>query len=591
MAGASLGGAWVAGGPQVARASSSSVRSTQAAAAASTSANISSLQSFLQTKASPTFALPPVAASLPQIGWPGSMSVYPAPTLIPNGVNYAASSSLFGGPIRSRFTPYGFASVGGFPCLSVQRPYTCKGVAQTVSSPTVLRLNTDSQIIELVGAMNANSHSSQSLIVNGQLIPPTVVSVSNGNGGGYNVAAVSIDFGSQLQRDIWVETGMYLAYVRMGASDNVVQVTDGSDPQITVVGDSYQASGSNAFGNGYAIALEVGARLGIRKVAVDALVGSGYYNSGYNLGNLNDRVPAHAADNSNIYLVMAGINDYADFINPPATVYPTRQQYESAVTSYFQALRAAQPNAVIAVTAPFSPNATLSDASYVENQTTNSSGLGDFPYKSQVQQQALAQIAGPWVWIDVLMGGGWINSSGASGGATGLQWFTGGTPAPGTTGSNKPGNLNGGCGGGFGGIASVPLLAGGQYSQAPDILVSGGSGAGLLVATTINASGSINAVTVVQPGAGYSAGAGLPTLTIDPTFQSTPAQIGSPVLMTGVNPTGVYPLPSFAPAGAPGGLSNTYVNLMPELRHPSPSGVDYLSSRLAQNLYHAILAL
>jgi hypothetical protein len=588
VAGVSLGGALLSGRPPAARAAPSVSRTT---AATSASASVSSLQNFLQANASPSYSLPSPLSTPPQVSWPGPMSSYPAPTTLPRGVNYAASYSGFGGPIRSSLTPVSSAAVSGFPCLAVQRPYFCKGQAQTVGSPTIVRLNTDSQVIELVGAMLANSYSSQTLIVNGQLVPPTAISVSNGAAGGFNLAAVRIDFGSSFQRDIWIETGMWLAYIRTDAGDNVVSISDASDPQITVVGDSYQTYGSNAFGNGNAIALEIGARLGIRKVAVDAIVGSGYFNSGYNRGNLNDRVSAHAADNSNIYLVMAGINDYADFVNPPATVYPTRQQYESAVLSYFQALRAAQPDAVIAVTAPFSPNATLSDASYVQNQATNTSGLGDFPYKSQVQQQALSQIAGPWVWIDVLMGGGWINSSGASGGATGLQWFTGGTAAGGTTATNKPGNLNGGSGAGFGGIASVPVMAGGQYSQAPEVVVSGGSGTGLLLATTINSAGGISSVTVAQPGTGYTPGSGLPTLTIDPTFQLTAGQLGSPMLMTGINPTGVYPLPSFAPANIPGGFSNTYVNLMPDLKHPSPNGVDYLASRLAQSLFDAILAL
>jgi hypothetical protein len=216
--------------------------------------------------------------------------------------------------------------------------------------------------------------------------------------------------------------------------------------------------------------------------------------------------------------------------------------------------------------------------------------LGDFAYKSQVQLAALSAIAGPWVWIDTLMGGGWKNSSGASGDATGLQWLTGGSAASGTTASNKPGNPGGGSGAGYGGVASVPVVAGGLYSQAPDLSVTGGSGKGLLLASKINAAGSIVAVNVVQPGVGYTS-AGLPTITINPTYQRSPATLGTPVLMSGVNASGSYPLPAFAPTTVPGTLSNAFVNLMPDLTNPSPAGVDYLASRLAQNLYAAIMAL
>jgi hypothetical protein len=592
IVGASLGGSIIAR-----RAGAAPVRASVSAGAAASSttasAAIASLQSFLVARASPTFSLPSLMSSPPQISWAGPMATWPVATSLPNGAIYAASSTLFGGPIRSRFTPslVGNPSIAGNPALAVARPYSCKGVAQTVGSPNVMRFSSDAAVVELAGVTPVNAHTSQTLIVDGQLVQPKVLSVSSGGGGGYNLVGARIDFGSSSMRDIWVETGMYVAYVKIGASDTLIAAGDGADPQMTVVGDSYQTLvGSNAFGNTGALAMEVGARLGIGKVATDAVIGSGYWNSGYNVGNLNDRLPAHAGDDSAIYLVIAGINDYVDYINPPQDVWPTRAQYEGAVASYFQGLRAAQPSAVIVATAPFSPNPTLSDASYVQNASTNSSGLGDFPYKSQVQQNALSQIAGPWVWIDVLGGSGWTNSSGASGGASHLPWFTGGTPAAGTTSSFKPGNLNGGSGAGFGGIASVNVLAGGSYSQAPDVSASGGSGSGLLLASTIDSTGAVNSVAIVRPGVGYSAGAGLPTLTIDPTFQQTPAQLGVPVLMSPINPTGSYPLQSSG-ATTLGGYSNAYVLIMPDLLHPSPAGVDYMASRLAQSIYEGVMAL
>jgi hypothetical protein len=288
---------------------------------------------------------------------------------------------------------------------------------------------------------------------------------------------------------------------------------------------------------------------------------------------------------------MAGINDYGDSLPGGELVLPPAATYQNAVSAYLQGLRAANPNAVIVVTAPFCPDAPMSDSSYVVSTVTNPSGLGDFLYKAQVQKSAVQQIAPPWVYIDVLMGTGWINSSGATGDVTNLQWFTGGTPGPGTTATYKPGNTHGGAGGGFGGIISIPVLSGGQYTQAPEVIATGGTGSGLLLSASINAAGALTLVTPVVPGTGYSGGVGLPQVTIDPTFQIAPATLGTPTLMVGINPNGQYPLASFAPPGSAGDLNNTYEYLQLDLTHPSPLGVNYLSTRLAQDIYAAILAL
>jgi hypothetical protein len=453
---------------------------------------------------------------------------------------------------------------------------------------------TDAPVLELSGAVADGSPSGvvQTLIVNGQLVPPVVLSTTRLNGGGWDIGTISIDFGSRAIRDIWITTNLYLAYVKLGQYDTLFPVDDQNEPQISVIGDSYLQRPSSSFGGG-AIALEIGARLGLGKVGVDGIGGTGYWNSGGNNGNLNDRLDADATDNSTIYLIMAGLNDYGDYTYPPAEiVWPTPGTFEQAVTGYMQNLRNLQPEALIVVTAPFCPNPPMSDSSFVSNAATNNSGIGDFLWMAQLHKQAVQQIAGPWVYIDVLLGGGWLNSSGASGDITNLQWFTGGTPAPGTTATYKPGNTLGGGGGGFGGIASIPVLSGGQYTQAPNVIATGGSGSGLLLASSINAAtGALTSVNVYNPGSGYSSGAGLPTISIDPTYQLSAATLGSPVLMVGINPNGGYPLPSFAPAGAPGDLNNIYEMLLTDLTHPSPLGVAYLSTRLAQNIYEAVMAL
>lgn len=580
LAGASAAGSMLAGA------------SGRAAAQAVPSPQIQALQAYLRANASPTTWLPSAPAVLPIISWAGALTGWAAATSLPNGVIVPASSPLIGGPARHRYTASlpGNPMVAGYPCRVINRPFTCKGISRATSSPTVLRVRTDAPVLELTGVVADGSATVQTLIVDGELVPAKVL-VSSRGAGGWNFGTVRIDFGTRATRDIWIETALAVAYLKISPQDVLLPVDDSADPQITVVGDSYLAVPSGAFGNGSAIALELAARLGLRKVTVDGIGGTGYWNSGYDLGNLNDRLPAHAPDNSTIYLILAGLNDYAD-ITGNRLVWPTRATYEQAVRGYLQNLRAAQPNALIAVTAPFCPIPPMSDGTYVANGGTNSSGEGDFLYRAHLFKSAVQQIAGPWIYIDVLMGTGWLNSSGATGDVTNLQWFTGGTPAPGTSPTYRPGNTNGGGGGGYGGIESVQVLNGGRYSQAPEVEAIGGSGTGLLLSSRIDAAGRIVAVTASSPGQGYSPGPGMPTLKVSTTYQITPAVLGSPVLQVGTNPNGQYPLPSFAPPGLlPSKLNNIYAMLRNDTVHPSPMGVSYLSTRLARDLFDAVMAL
>jgi hypothetical protein len=480
--------------------------------------------------------------------------------------------------------------VNGYPCLAPVRTYTCKGNARANGSPTVMRFSTDAPAFELTGAAVNSSCTVQTLMVDGQLVPPKVLSSGYGNGGGWANGTIVVNFGSRAVRDICIETALATAYVKIGAQDTLTATTSGSEPQMTVVGDSYLSARSQWFGNSGAIALELGARLGIRNVATDGIGGTGYWNSGGDLGNLNDRLPAHAADNSTIYLILAGLNDYGD-VTSSGLVWPTRSTFESAVTGYVQNLRAAQPNALIIITAPFCPIAPMSDSSYVANPGTNSSGQGDFLYMAQLHKAAVQQIAPPWIYIDVLMGSGWLNSSGATGGGTGLQWFTGGTAAAGTSAGYKPGNTLGGAGGGFGGVSGIPVVSGGSYQQAPDVLAVGGSGAGLLLSASIDSAGTLTNIGVVTQGQGYST-TGLPSIIVDGTYQTSPATLGAPVLLVGTNLDGQYPLVSFAPSGTPPwDLHNIDVMLAVDTVHPAQPGVEYLSSRLARSIYDAVMAL
>ena len=62
------------------------------------------------------------------------------------------------------------------------------------------------------------------------------------------------------------------------------------------------------------------------------------------------------------------------------------------------------------------------------------------------------------------------------------------------------------------------------------------------------------------------------------------------MLIAGTNADGAYPLPAWLAPGI-GDLNNTYRMLQPDLVHPSPLGVEYLSTRLALHIYEGVMAL
>jgi lysophospholipase L1-like esterase len=565
------------------------------AVAQSGNPTVTALRQFLQSNAFRYLSLPPVADELPAATLAGPSSNWGVPTTLPAGTLYPITGPLIGGPIRGhlRASLPGNPVINGMPCCALTRSYTCKGQPRSMSAPAVHRFRTDARVIEIAGVQVNGPFGgiTETLMIDGRLVPPHVLGASpRGAAGGWCFSAVRLDFRYRAMREIWLNTSAHLAFVKIDSGDALASLP-AAEPQLTVVGDSYLLARSAHFGDG-SLAMEIGARLGIRNVAVDGIGGTGYWNSGADVGNLNDRLPAHAADQSQIYLVMAGINDYGDVVNnPPRTVWPSRTAYEQAVFGYLAALRAARPDAVIVVTAPFCPIPPMSDATYVANQSINSSGVGDFLYKADLQRRAVQAIAGPWVYLDVLMGGGWINSSGASGDVTNLQWFTGGTPGPGTTASYRPGNTRGGAGGAFGGLARVPVISGGSYTQTPTVRAVGGSGSGALLAARLNPAGQLVMIDVYGPGMGYSLEpGGLPTIVVDGTYAIAAATLGAPELSSAVNPNGMYPLPSFTNVEA-ARLNNAPQMLLADTIHPSPRGVSYLSARLASNIFDAVMAL
>jgi hypothetical protein len=100
---------------------------------------------------------------------------------------------------------------------------------------------TDAAVIELAGVVadGAPTGVCQTLIVDGQIVPPTALATELVTGAGWIAGAIRIDFGSQAIRDIWVQTGLYVACVKIGQYDTMFPVDDQAEPQVTVIGGSY----------------------------------------------------------------------------------------------------------------------------------------------------------------------------------------------------------------------------------------------------------------------------------------------------------------------------------------------------------------
>jgi lysophospholipase L1-like esterase len=116
--------------------------------------------------------------------------------------------------------------------------------------------------------------------------------------------------------------------------------------------------------------------------------------------------------NPDLFLTAGGINDNNSMAAPPlfATAADALASFNSAVSSYYLALRAALPNSVLAAVGPWQPR---------QSSPTNPIEQS----KADTIKAALQATGGLWVFMDNL-NGGWVNSSGASAPADG-PWQTG----------------------------------------------------------------------------------------------------------------------------------------------------------------------
>ncbi len=203
----------------------------------------------------------------------------------------------------------------------------------------------------------------------------------------------------------------------IGPQDTIVPWDRSAEPSMCAMTDSYgQGSSVNwAIGGAFWVAASL---LGIPHIDLNAMGGTGYAPNGTNSWTLlegntfGSRIPDSVSDSPDLFLTGGGINDDYNYPIPGlyATAAAATAGFEQAVKSYYQSLRTALPNSVIAALGPWAP---------VQSMPTNPVAQG----KLNAIRQALQSITGPWVCIDNL-NGGWLNSSGANGEQTG-PWQTG----------------------------------------------------------------------------------------------------------------------------------------------------------------------
>jgi lysophospholipase L1-like esterase len=168
---------------------------------------------------------------------------------------------------------------------------------------------------------------------------------------------------------------------------------------------------------------EAAALLGIPHLDRNAIGGTGYAPN--NNGD-QQRDPANAfggrlADTvitqPDLFITSGGINDNNGGAAPPlyATNAEARAGFDRAVHDYFVQARRLLPDSVLVATGPWHPNELREVSARLDMTDTI--------------HAALAQVAGPWVFVDNLRGG-WINSSGASASTAPWQTGTGNSAAP-----------------------------------------------------------------------------------------------------------------------------------------------------------------
>lgn len=233
-------------------------------------------------------------------------------------------------------------------------------------------------------------------------------------------AYVSFDFGSQATRHIslYATDSQGPCALAIGPQDTIVPWDRSAEPSFSVMSDSYGQSVSQNWGSSGPY-WEAAALLGLPHIDHNAIGGTGYAPNNTNSDTRNPgndfvaRLATSTPFGSDLFLTAGSLNDDNSIAAPP--LYATGAQalaaFDNAVSEYFNNLRAALPNAVLAALGPWAPVQSIPTSPVAES-------------KLLTIKAALEAVGGPWVMLDNL-NGGWTNSSGASGNGAEGPWQTG----------------------------------------------------------------------------------------------------------------------------------------------------------------------
>jgi lysophospholipase L1-like esterase len=263
------------------------------------------------------------------------------------------------------------------------------------------------------------------LIADGKLMAPGyVTTVLNAGVPGATLSApnayVKLDFGYAKRRKVslYAASSQGPCAIAVGKGDTLEPWDRSSETSFCAMTDSYgQAPGVNwPLGGPF---WEAATQLGVTHLDLDAIGGTGYAPNPGNpdvrlAGNaFGARIASAAATRPDLFVTAGGINDNNSVADPPLYASPdaAKAGFEAAAKAYFEDLRAALPDSVLAAMGPWAP-------------------VESMPVSAAAQSKADAILAGlraagePWVFLDNL-NGGWINSSGAQELSTGRGWQTG----------------------------------------------------------------------------------------------------------------------------------------------------------------------
>ena len=263
------------------------------------------------------------------------------------------------------------------------------------------------------------------LIADGKLMAPRYITTALNSGvPGAPLSApnayVKLDFGYSARRKIslYAASSQGPCAIAIGKDDTLEPWDRSGETSFCAMTDSYgQAAAINwPLGGPF---WEAAMLLGVTHLDLNAIGGTGF---APNPGNADVRLPGNAfgariasaaATRPDLFLTAGGINDNNSVADGVVYSSPeaAKAGFEAAAKAYFEDLRTALPDSVLAAMGPWAP-------------------VESIPVSATAQSKADAILSGlraagePWVFLDNL-NGGWINSSNVLEPPKGRGWQTG----------------------------------------------------------------------------------------------------------------------------------------------------------------------